>query len=104
MCAVAAKRILAVVSEFGYWGIELVAPVLRLNHAGYEVDFMTPTGKRAQALPPSYDPSYIDPPLGKSVTSPEVAKMVKQFEATKALDNPLNMSAVVPRRPYVSHS
>ena len=59
------KRILIVLSEFGYWGEELVGPLETFDEAGYEVDFATPTGKRPTPLPPSMDPQYIDPPLGQ---------------------------------------
>ena len=59
------KRILIVLSEFGYWGEELVGPLETFDEAGYEVDFATPKGKRPTPLPPSMDPQYIDPPLGQ---------------------------------------
>ena len=76
------KRILIILSEFGYWGEELVGPLETFDEAGYEVDFATPKGKRPTPLPPSMDPHYIDPPLGKSVTSAEVADKVKALDAS----------------------
>jgi putative intracellular protease/amidase len=96
------KRVLAIVSEFGYWGIELVAPVKKLEQAGYEVDFMTPNGKPAEALPPSYDTSYIDPPLNAPVTTARHEKEVKAFIAENRTSNPLNLSALISERPYNS--
>ena len=36
------KRILAVMSEFVYWGIELVGPMRKLEAAGYKFDFVSP--------------------------------------------------------------
>ena len=39
------KRILVVLSEWGYWGEELVGPLDVLNEAGYTLDFMTPFGR-----------------------------------------------------------
>ena len=66
------KRILAVMSEFGYWGIELVGPMRKLEAAGYKFDFVSPKGKRSPVLPPSTDTTYIDPPLGvRSHAGPE---------------------------------
>ncbi|WP_034335610.1 type 1 glutamine amidotransferase domain-containing protein [Deinococcus misasensis] len=94
------KRILVILSEHGYWGEELIGPLETFDQAGYQVDFATPTGKRAHALPPSMDPEYIDPPLGKSVTSQEVADKVKALEATTRLDNPLSIAEMLPERPY----
>src|ERR671927_56276 len=58
------KKILAVMSEWGYWGIELVGPLKKLEAAGYSFDFITPKGKRSPVLPPSVDTTYVDPPLG----------------------------------------
>ena len=51
------KRILIVLSEFGYWGEELVGPLETFDEAGYQVDFATPKGKRPTPLPPSMDPA-----------------------------------------------
>ncbi|MFR9795704.1 type 1 glutamine amidotransferase domain-containing protein [Streptomyces sp. MS06] len=98
------KRILIVLSEYGYWGEELVGPLETFEKAGYQVTFATPTGKRAQALPPSMDPHYIDPPLGRSVTSPETAVKVRALDSSSRLDSPLDLSAWLPERPYRSDS
>lgn len=102
-----AKKILIILSEYGFWGEELIGPLETFDAAGYEVDFATPTGKRPVALPPSMDPEYIDPPLGKSVTSQEVADKVKAIDDPKnpRLDNPINISEKMPERPYfASHN
>lgn len=94
------KRVLFILSEYGYWGEELIGPLEMLEQAGYSVDFATPTGKRAHALPPSMDPDYFDPPLGKSVTSHEVAAKVKALEASTRLDNPISIAGLMRERPY----
>ena len=44
----------------------------------------------------------MDPPLGRSVTSPEVAAKVKALEASDRLEHPLNLSELMPERPYHS--
>ncbi|MBU0621444.1 MAG: type 1 glutamine amidotransferase domain-containing protein [Gammaproteobacteria bacterium] len=97
------KRILAVMSEWGYWGIELVGPMSKLVAAGYEFDFATPKGKRAPVLPPSIDTTYRDPALDACVTTQEDAALVLAFEKTSQLDKTLNLSAMFPERPYFSH-
>ena len=51
------KRILVVLSEWGYWGEELVGPLETFDEAGYEVDFVTPTGKRPVALAAAWIPT-----------------------------------------------
>ncbi|MDD2365064.1 MAG: type 1 glutamine amidotransferase domain-containing protein [Desulfuromonadaceae bacterium] len=96
------KKVLAVLSEFGYWGEELIGPLEALEDGGYEVVIATPKGKRAPALTPSMDPTYIDPPLGKPVTSPEMAAKVTAVENSSRLDNPINISQLLPERPYPS--
>ena len=64
------KKILVVLSEWGYWGEELVGPLEVLDGKGYETLFATPKGKRPHALPPSMQAGYFDPPLDKVVTIP----------------------------------
>jgi putative intracellular protease/amidase len=98
----ATKKVLAVMSEWGYWGIELVGPLLKLEAAGYSFDFVTPKGKRSPVLPPSHDPTYVDPPLGVCVTTSEDAGLVEAFEATNRLDATKNLSDIFPERPYCS--
>ena len=97
------KKILAIVSEFGYWGVELVGPLEKLEAAGYHVEFMSVHGKKAEALPPSFDTTFMDPPLGVCVTTPIAAEKVKNFEATNRLENCLAMTDYFPERPYYSH-
>jgi len=47
------KKILVVLSEWGYWGEELVGPLEVLDAQRYQIAFATPRGNRAHALPPS---------------------------------------------------
>ena len=84
-----AKKALYILSEYGYWGEELLGPLTHLDNAGYEATFATPKGGRAHALPPSYDPEYFDPPLRCAVTDEETAEKVKALDATSRLDNPV---------------
>jgi putative intracellular protease/amidase len=99
------QRILVVLSEYGYWGEELIGPKETLEKAGFILDFATPNGKRPHALPPSKDPTYVDPPLGKPVVSEEMAKKVKELEKSDVLDNPLSLKELFPLdRPYMSSS
>ena len=96
------KKILVVLSEWGYWGEELVGPLEAFEEAGYTVDFMTPTGKRPVAIGVSMDPDYVDPPLGRSVTSKEMGEKVAAYDTgdkSSVLDNPLNLSELMPERP-----
>src|SRR3990172_7891026 len=97
-----AEKILVVISNFGYWGVELTGPMLRLEAAGYEFVFTPPKGKRPVALPPSYDTSYCDPPLGCNVTTPEDAEEVRSVKDSPKLDNPINLFEWFPERPYFS--
>lgn len=95
-------KILVVLSEYGYWGEELVGPVHHFDRQGYEVVFATPTGARPAALPPSLEPDFIDPPLGRSVVSQEVAKLARELDASPRLDQPVSLAGWLPERPYTS--
>jgi len=97
------KKILAGLSDHGYWGVELTGPMLKLEAAGYELVFTTPTGTRPVALPPSYDTQYMDPPLGCHVTTAADAAEVTAIKDSPKLDNPINLSEWFPERPYYSH-
>jgi putative intracellular protease/amidase len=98
------RKILIVLSEWGFWGEELIGPIETFDTQGYTSVFCTPTGKRPVALTPSMDPTFVDPPLGRSVTSEEMAAKVKAIDdpANPRLDNPLNLSAWFPMQPYWS--
>lgn len=96
------KKILTVLSNFGYWGVELTGPMVKLEEAGYELEFVTPKGERPIALPPSYDTTYFDPPLGVTVTTEFDANQVKSIMDDPKLDNPINLLEWVPERPYYS--
>jgi len=98
----AKRKILMVLSEFGYWGEELIGPLQHFDAAGYQVDVATPNGKKPPALPPSMDPSYVDPPLGRPVTSEEVAQKVRNLDDSDRLANPISINEWVPERPYWS--
>jgi putative intracellular protease/amidase len=98
------KSVLVILSEYGFWGEELIGPLESFDNAGYEVRFATPRGQRPVALPPSMDPDYEDPPLGKSVTSPEMAQKVRDIDQSPRLDGPLNIAEKMPERPYFSSS
>jgi putative intracellular protease/amidase len=104
------RRVLIIVSELGYWGEELIGPLEVFDAAGYQVDFATPNGKRPGALPPSMDPMFIDPPLGRSVTSEIVAQKTRDIDGTGngrkpqsfRLDEPISLAKTLPEIPYWS--
>jgi putative intracellular protease/amidase len=96
------KKILIVLSEFGFWGEELVGPLEVLDAHGYESVFATPKGKRAHPLPPSMDPNFVDPPLDKHVTSEYYAQKTREIDQSTRLDNPLSLADWFPERPYFS--
>jgi putative intracellular protease/amidase len=96
------RQLLVTLSEYGYWGEELVGPVEAFDAAGYRVNFATPTGKRAHALPPSLDADYLDPPLGRPVTTADMARRARELDASDRLDNPLSLAELIPERPYYS--
>jgi putative intracellular protease/amidase len=96
------RKILCILSEWGFWGEELVGPLDALDRHGYEVVFATNRGKRPQPLPPSEDPDFIDPPLGRTVTSAENARKTRELSQSGRLDSPLSLTAWLPELPYRS--
>jgi putative intracellular protease/amidase len=104
------RRILIVLSEWGYWGEELIGPLEVFEAAGFHLEFATATGKRPGALPPSMDPNFIDPPLGRSVTSEVVARKTREIDdngpnrsdRSRRLDKPISLAATFPEIPYWS--
>jgi putative intracellular protease/amidase len=94
------KKILVVVSEWGYWGEELVGPLEVLDAQGYESTVMTAKGRRPHALPPSKQAGYFDPPLKKVVTDEYYARKTRELDASPRLDTPVNLAAWFPERPY----
>lgn len=101
------RKILIVISEWGYWGEELVGPLETFDVAGYQVEFATPTGRRPSCVPVSMDSAYLDPPLRRPVTSLEMAEKVRELNDPqtiqgKRLLSPINLSEWFPERPYWS--
>jgi putative intracellular protease/amidase len=96
------KSVLCVVSEHGFWAQELLLPVDRLESAGIEVHFATPTG--AQPFPDggSLDSSYVDPPLGRPVTSPEMEERGKTTNWETYFKDRISLASALPVRPYLS--
>jgi putative intracellular protease/amidase len=96
------KEALVVLSGHGYWGEELIGPLEALDAAGYECVFVTPKGTKAVPLPPSMDETYVDPPLGRGVTTKEMANKVRNLDKSSRLDKVIDLSKWFPERPYFS--
>ena len=96
------KKVLVGLSEHGFWVEELVLPLDHLKSAGYEVDFVTPTGSLPFPDGASMDSSYVDPPLGRPVTSPGLAKRGKEANWKTLFKNRISLKDWFPVRPYLS--
>jgi len=96
------RKILCILSEWGFWGEELAGPLDAFDQQGHEVVFPISTGRRPVPLPPSEDPTFVDPPLGRSVTWEENARKTREVSETGRLDKPVNLSACLPKKPYCS--
>jgi putative intracellular protease/amidase len=96
------KKVIFVLSEWGYWGEELIGPLEACDGAGYEIIFVTPTGQKPTPLTVSMQPGYIDPPLGRSVTSEYYAQKTKEVHESDRLNSPKSLKDWFPLRPYPS--
>src|SRR5512147_2211777 len=94
------KKILVTLSEYGYWGEELIGPLDVMNEHGYEYTFVTARGRKPPALPPSMEVGFYDPPLHKVVTDEYYAKRTREVHESDLLANPVNLEAWFPERPY----
>ena len=96
------KKVLCVVSEHGFWAQELLLPVDRLAAAGIAVDFASPTG--ALPLPDggSLASGYVDPPLGRPVTSVDLAQRAATTDWEVYFKGRLSLAGLFPVRPYLS--
>jgi putative intracellular protease/amidase len=97
-----AKKVLCVVSEHGFWAQELLLPIDRLEAAGIAVDFACPTGAAPLPDAGSLDGDYVDPPLGRPVTSPEMAERARTTNWESYFKGRLSLRDLFPVRPYLS--
>jgi putative intracellular protease/amidase len=81
------QRVLIVLSSFGFWGEELLKPMQKLEEAGIGFDFATPYGHPPKAVSVSLDPDYVDPPLGRTITTQETAEAVRALIDSGVLGN-----------------
>ena len=96
------RTILCTLSQWSLWGEELVGPLDALDKQHYEVVFVTSTGRRPVPLPPSEDPAFVDPRVGRAVTSEENARRTREVSESGRLDKRVNLSAWLPEKPYGS--
>lgn len=94
------RKILFALSEWGYWGEELIGPLDVVQQKGWEPVFMTNTGKKPCALGVSMEPGFFDVPLDKVVVDEYYAGRTREVENSTLLDNPINLSQWFPERPY----
>lgn len=98
-----AKKVMVAVSENGFWTEELLKPLDRLKEAGIGYDFIVGTGKDLPFPDPaSLDATYVDPPLGHPVTSPEMAKRAAEGDWKKMFEKRIALTSWMPVRPYLS--
>ncbi|MFB9412295.1 type 1 glutamine amidotransferase domain-containing protein [Dactylosporangium matsuzakiense] len=96
------KHVLCVVSEYGFWAQELLLPVDRLESAGIAVHFASPTGAQPTPDGGSLDSSYVDPPLGRPVTSKEMEERARSTDWETYFKDRQSLADLLPVRPYLS--
>lgn len=96
------KKVLCVVSEHGFWAQELLLPVDRLQAAGIQVHFASPTGAQPTPDGGSLESSYVDPPLGRPVTSAEMGERARTTDWEVYFKDRLSLAEMFGVRPYLS--
>jgi putative intracellular protease/amidase len=94
------RKFLIVLSEWGYWGEELIGPLDAIQKRGDSFDFVTAKGKKPPALPPSMEVGFFDVPLDKVVTDEYYAKRTREVFESDLTDHPINLEEWFPMRPY----
>ncbi|MBF0182433.1 MAG: DJ-1/PfpI family protein [Magnetococcales bacterium] len=96
-------KVLIAVSEHGFWVEELLKPMDHLKAAGIGFDFVSAAGGNVP-FPDgaSLDFTYKDPPLGRPVTSREMADRGKEMDWGALFKNRLILKEWFPVRPYLS--
>jgi len=94
------RKILVILSEWGYWGEELVGPLDVIDEKKWEPTFVTPTGVKPRALPPSMEEGFWDPPLHKVVTDAYYGKKTKELDDSDRLAKPVSLEKWFPEMPY----
>ena len=88
----------SILSEWGYWGEELIGPLETFDEAGYDVDFATPTGKRPGRAPPEHGPRLRRPaarPLRHHAGDGREGDGDRRRRPR--LDNPISLKRAAPR-------
>ncbi|MCK8058463.1 MULTISPECIES: type 1 glutamine amidotransferase domain-containing protein [unclassified Fusibacter] len=97
------KKVLVALSEKGFWVEELLKPLDRLKEAGIAYDFLVNTGKTTP-FPDgaSLEAAYVDPPLGRPVTTDEMAERGKSTNWDTFFTDTIVLKDLMPVRPYLS--
>lgn len=91
------KKVIVTASNFGYWGSELVMPLLEFQRAGIQYEIATQTGEKPLLLGASVDPNYFDPALKRTVTDESTASLVTEVHAIDPqLNNPIKINDIDP--------
>ena len=83
------KKVLCVVSEHGFWAQELLLPLTVWTAAGIDVRLRhaRPAPSRCPTAAAS-TAGYVDPPLGRPVTSPEMEERGPDDRLGRLLQGP----------------
>ncbi|RCS42045.1 type 1 glutamine amidotransferase domain-containing protein [Bremerella cremea] len=97
------KKVLIAVSEHGFWVEELLKPMDHLDAAGIGYHFVSPKGN-ITPFPDgaSLNAEYVDPPLGRQVTSPDLARRGKETDWEELFGHRHTLEKWFPVRPYLS--
>lgn len=98
-----AKKVLIGVSQHGFWAEELLEPIRHLQEAKISYDFIV---NKPDIVPfpdgGSLDSTYVDPPLGRPVTSDCMALRAKEQDWTAMFKDAKVLEQQFPVRPYLS--
>jgi putative intracellular protease/amidase len=96
-------KVLIAVSQHGFWVEELLKPLDRLDEAGIAYELVVPY-KAKTPFPDkaSLDATYVDPPLGRTVTTMDIATRGQSMDWERLFYNCHTLEGWFPIRPYMS--
>ena len=96
------KKILCVLSEWGYWGEELIGPWKRLTTLGIRSILRRRMASVLSLSRPAWTPPSSILLSVRGVVSAEMAEKVKAIDglSNPRLDNPISLAAWLPDYPY----
>ena len=97
-----AKKILIILSEYGFWGEELMGPLEIIRRGRLRSQLCNTHRKKTSCTSARHGFPIRRSTSGPICYVPEMAEKVRAIDKSPRLDKPLNIAELMPERPYFS--